>query len=317
MMGKNPAQTYFDIDKKRDYESLREKLKLAQLAARTNLTKKHPHVEKFFRERGLDLGKLREHSSKIIASGLLTGGLLFTSPFSNLAQTFDIPAEIAIPAMSKDEKTLLAPKEKLLQSLTSIFGKAKKIFEREEEKKLEAAVYAATGLSTRANLEGERLNTIYGLIGAEQHLRRYPADTLGNHRPYLAEGIAPGLGAWGYLASSRQKLTRALEEIERWYAVVQTLYLPEWGRRQPYLRDWYKYRKVLIINTLNGNAVVASILDSGPAAWTGKHFGGSPEVMEYLGGKRYKKGPVVVLFLDDPNNEVPLGPVEYNSRVKE
>jgi len=64
---------------------------------------------------------------------------------------------------------------------------------------------------------------------------------------------------------------------------------------------------------MNGNVVIADIADSGPAAWTGKHFGGSPEVMDYLGGSRYKKGPVVVFFVDDPKNEVPLGPVEYNS----
>ena len=64
---------------------------------------------------------------------------------------------------------------------------------------------------------------------------------------------------------------------------------------------------------VNGNAVVAAIADAGPAAWTGKHFGGSPEVMDYLGGPRYKKGPVILFFVDDPESKVPLGPVEYNT----
>ena len=133
-----------------------------------------------------------------------------------------------------------------------------------------------------------------------------------NHGPYFEEGMAPGLGAWGYFAQLKDKLTPSLEETERWYAVVQTLYLPDWERRHKYLVQWYKYRKVLIVNTQNGNAVVAAIADSGPAAWTGKHFGGSPEVMEYLGGPRYKKGPVLLFFVDDPENKVPLGPVDYN-----
>lgn len=87
--------------------------------------------------------------------------------------------------------------------------------------------------------------------------------------------------------------------------------MPDWNTRQPYLRNWYKYRKVLVVNTNNGNAVVAAIADSGPAAWTGKHFGGSPEVMHYLGGPRYKKGPVIFFFVDDPENKIPLGPVKY------
>jgi hypothetical protein len=120
--------------------------------------------------------------------------------------------------------------------------------------------------------------------------------------PQLDEGMAPGLGGWGYVPADKEK----------WYAVVQTLYLPDWAKRQPYLSNWYKFRKVLIVNTMNGNAVVADIADAGPAAWTGKQFGGSPEVMNYLGGPRYKKGPVVLFFVDDPKNQVPLGPVEYN-----
>jgi hypothetical protein len=112
-------------------------------------------------------------------------------------------------------------------------------------------------------------------------------------------------------------LTPDLIETEKWYSVVQTLYLPGWNSRQPYLRDWYKYRKLMILNTKNGNAVVTAIADSGPAAWTGKHFGGSPEVMEYLGGSRYKKGAVLVFFVDDPENKIKLGPVDYNKINKE
>jgi len=61
--------------------------------------------------------------------------------------------------------------------------------------------------------------------------------------------------------------------------------------------------------------VVAAIADSGPAMFTGKSFGGSPEVMNYLGGARYKKGPVILFFVDDPEHKVPLGPVDYNHVV--
>lgn len=182
----------------------------------------------------------------------------------------------------------------------------------DEEKKIEEVIKNLTNISAKAGLEGEHLNTSYGYIGAEQHLKRYPGDILENHGPYYKEGIAPGLGAWGYFAKSKADLTLELVEIEKWYAVVQTLYLPDWSSRQPYLRNWYKYRKVMIVNTKNGNAVISAIADAGPAAFTGKHFGGSPEVMEYLGGSRYKKGAVLLFFVDDPENKVKLGPVDYN-----
>ena len=183
---------------------------------------------------------------------------------------------------------------------------------RDEEKRLEVIISDILKIKSKATLEGEHLNTVYGYIGAEQHLKRYPGDVLENHGPYYKEGIAPGLGAWGYFAKSKTDLTSTLEETEKWYSVVQTLYLPDWNSRQPYLRDWYKHRKLLIVNTINGNAIVTALADSGPAAWTGKHFGGSPEVMEYLGGARYKKGAVLVFFVDDPENKIKLGPVVYN-----
>ena len=35
--------------------------------------------------------------------------------------------------------------------------------------------------------------------------------------------------------------------------------------------------------------------------------------MNALGGSRYTKGSVLVFFVDDPENKVPLGPVEYNN----
>ena len=36
--------------------------------------------------------------------------------------------------------------------------------------------------------------------------------------------------------------------------------------------------------------------------------------MDYLGGSKYKKGSVIVFFVDDPDNKVPLGPIEYNTK---
>jgi hypothetical protein len=203
----------------------------------------------------------------------------------------------------------------LVSNLKSVLpGKIRPLFPAEEIL-LEKLFGQVIGVKAKATLDGQHLNTTYGLIGIEQHLRRYPGDALDKHTNdpiVLREGIAPGLGAWGYFAPSKEKLTPELEEVEKWYAVVQTLYLPDWNSNQPFLKNWYKYRKVLIVNTQNGRAVVASIADSGPAAWTGKHFGGSPEVMNYLGGPFYKKGPVVLFFVDESEGEVPLGPVEYD-----
>jgi hypothetical protein len=313
-MPKYPARTYEDIDKDRiDFEYLRNKIKLKHLEEKDKFAKKYPKVNKFFIEKGYDLGKIRDQSTKIIGSGILTGSLLLSSPgnIKALPAPHEIVEKLKIKigdkASAKDERAAL------VNTLVSILPQRPRPLERNEEKLLEQIFQNIIEIPARATLEGEHLNTTYGYIGAEQHLYRFPGDKLSNHGEgqVLKSGMAPGLGAWGYFASSKEALTPDLVEKEKWYAVVQTLYLPDWNKRQPYLKDWYKYRKILIVNEENGNAVVASVADSGPAAWTGKQFGGSPEVMDYLGGPKYKKGPVVVFFVDDPENKVPLGPVEY------
>jgi len=66
-MAHDPARTSNLIrEGKIDSEFLRNKLKLKSSEARQSLYKKYPHVEKFFADKGLDLGKIREHSAKII-----------------------------------------------------------------------------------------------------------------------------------------------------------------------------------------------------------------------------------------------------------
>jgi hypothetical protein len=297
-----------------DTELLRQKLKLKNLQTRADFAGRYKTASNALKELDFDLTHLRRHSGKIITAGALTGTLLLavpagrkvlTAPKTALAKAIEPIGHL--PALSK--RTIV------VNSLNEILPESHGPLTREQEKHLEQVYKENIGIAGKATLEGEHLNTTYGLIGAEQHLRRYPGDSLKNHGSIedQAEGIAPGLGAWGYFAPRKEELTEDLVETEKWYAVVQTMYVEGWNTRQPHLKNWYKYRKVLIVNTDNGKAIVASIADSGPAMWTGKNFGGSPEVMNYLGGQRYKKGPVTVFFVDDPDNTVPLGPVEYNN----
>lgn len=292
----------------------RDKLRLKSLEAQNAFKKDFPHAHQFLLEKGLEIGKIRQHSAKLISAGALTGTLLLAPPSGGLSLP---PVDEIVKSVNdlndQEKKSGFIPEREMVNSLDKLLPQQVRPLSREEEKHLEVVISNLTGLPAKATLEGEHLNTTYGLIGAEQHLKRYPGDVLENHGPYYKEGMAPGLGAWGYFAKSQSEMTPDLVEKERWYSVAQTLYLPDWNERQPHLKNWYKHRKLLILNTDNGKAVVTALSDSGPAAWTGKHFGGSPEVMEYLGGSRYKKGPVIVFFVDDPENKIKLGPVDYNN----
>lgn len=292
--------------------NFREQLKLKNLEAQKLFKENFPEAHQFLLEKGVELAKLREHSAKILSAGALTGTLLLAPPTG--INELPSPSSISksLNELNDNNNPNSLPQKELIELLKQMLPSDVRPLSRDEEKRLEQVITDLSNVPVKATLEGEHLNTIYGYIGAEQHLKRFPGDILENHGPYYKEGIAPGLGAWGYFAKEKSQMTPDLIEKERWYSVVQTLYLPDWNKRQPYLKDWYKYRKLLIVNTRNGNAVVTTIADSGPAAWTGKHFGGSPEVMEYLGGAKYKKGTVLVFFVDDPENNIQLGPVNYN-----
>lgn len=298
----------------RDSEKFRQKLKLKSLQIRRDFETAYPLAVRFLLDKGLELEKMREYSARLLSAGTLTGALLLGSPKD--AKLLPTPQEVVNDLNDKlhnggDSKSQL---EMISELLKAVLPSVPRPLTRNEEKFLEYVISDMSKIKVKAALEGEHLNTTYGFIGLEQHLKRYPGDNEVNHADNSIRdaGIAPGLSAWGYFAPSKEKMSPRIEEIERWYAVVQTLYLPDWDKRQPYLKNWYKYRKVMIVNTANGKAVVAAISDSGPAAWTGKQFGGSPEVMNYLGGKRYTKGAVLVFFVDDPENKVGLGPVDYN-----
>jgi hypothetical protein len=227
-----------------------------------------------------------------------------------------IPAPFAQLLVDRDSVVPDAPKEWLqgelnltLPPITDRLGWP--FLNLEQEKTIEQAITRATQIPTKATLEGEHLNTTYGYIGAEQHLARYPGDTIANH-DMQAEGMAPGLGGWRYFTENGVMTQEGIMR-EKYYVAIQIMYLHDWKTRQKALSSWYKWRKIIVVDTATGNAVVAVVGDAGPAAWTGKHFGGSPEVMDALGGKRYKKGKVVMMFVDDPENKVPLGPVEYKN----
>ncbi len=187
----------------------------------------------------------------------------------------------------------------------------------EQDEVVGATLSEYFGLQVSASLEGKRLNRDYGYIGAEQHLMRYPGDTIGSHfsneqemNDFGPSGMAPGRGAWGYFAPSFEDMTQTEVEREKYYLAVQTFLSPGWGERTNELYNFFKFRKMLVVNPENGKAMVVVIGDAGPAEWTGKHLGGSPEVMRYLervdgGGK----GPVLYFFINDPDNAIPLGPI--------
>lgn len=256
-----------------DSGRLRDQLKLKSFQSERKLLTAHPAIANF------------------LTSGALASTLL-VSAHTGVAQAVTTPTPHAVSITTAQ------------QNLKAILPQDIRTLTPDEEKKVSDTLEKAYGLKAVPSLEGNRLNDNYGRMGAEQHLPRWPGDTAAAHGQFVDKGITPGLGGWGYVGDT---------EIEKWYVAVQTLYLPNWKTETQKLAKWYKHRRVVVANPANGKVVVAAVADAGPADFTGKKFGGSPEVMAYLGiNYGMQNHPVVLFFLDDKDNKIPLGPVEYN-----
>lgn len=283
------------------FDTIEKNLQKRQKRYHYDLKRASNQAKKYLERNILAANQLREKSRRLLATAGLTGALLF-SP--NPAAHKPPPK----PVQASQEKSL---KQLLQNKLKDIVPHYPTSLDDDTANKIQQTIKESTGIPVKAQLEGQKLNHQIGYIGYEQHLKRFPSDRLDLHDEETVAGIAPGLGAWGYFAPSQEQFTTQDYLREKYYSVAQTLYLPNWNSDFRHLREWYKYRKILIVNPKNGQAVVTAIADAGPAKWTGKQFGGSPESMKALDlHKGPRKGLVVFLFIEDPNDQIPLGPVD-------
>ena len=290
----------FSQNQKPHYEHLKNKWTDRHKSLQEKLWRKHKESFNWF-----------INNSKQLAVGSL-GGLILLSN-SGLQNLTRVPVSYASeqPVKNVDRKVfLIADLDKILPSSVVPLSS-------DEERNIIDILSRTFGFKVTAELSGKRLNRNYGLIGAEQHLARYPGDSIESHfdtseqaRKFYSFGMAPGLGAWGYFAFSRGQLSDLDKQREKYYIAVQTFLSEDFNKRFIEYRDFFKYRKMLVVNPNNGKALVADIADSGPGKFTGKHLGGSPEVMDYL--ERHdgsERGPVLYFFIDDKDDKIPLGPI--------
>ena len=276
------------------------------------IQEKHQEVGEWLKDHEKDVSSLSKGLSETIATSAATGILLLSSSSLPVKpDSFITASETTISESATKTKVQSTedPGAVIAAKLAEILPSKPRQLNEEEMKKVEDTVKESFGLDAKGVLDGYKLNTNYSYMGGEQHLVRFQGDTLARHVRNSSEwamfgpaGMAPGRGAWGYFPN---------EEYERYYMVVQTFLSPNWKENPKATYDWFKFRKVLAINPHTGQSVTGVIGDAGPAEWTGKQSGGSPEVMHYLGiagGPR--KGGVLIFFLDDKDNKIPLGPVE-------
>lgn len=268
--------------------------------------------KRVYEKHGESIAWLNNSTQKLLVGS--TGLFLLTQPITTSAIAQNLQPQNASATVHETPQRTAT---NLVSILNSILPNAIDPLSIDQEDTIIRTLSNYFNLRLFSTIENKRLNRSYGLIGAEQHLTRYPGDTMNTHffhseeQQIIASGMAPGRGAWGYFANSQNELTDTDIQREKWYMAVPTFLSPGWEANSLDLYTFFKYRKMLVVNPQNGKAVIADIADAGPAQWTGKHLGGSPEVMSYL--ERHDgsvTGPVLYFFIDDPADTISLGPIQ-------
>lgn len=273
----------------------------------------HEHAHGWLQDRSLKVSDFRTLSHKALAAASLAGTIALNAQGSvnhqvwadMLQQDDESNKELMAQLTSEEFDTVM---QKLQAATTMPPGHLPK----EDELYLEQQLSDVLGFEVAAELEGNRLNHSVGIMGGEQHLKRYPNDTLEQHDAYRESGIAPNRGAYGWFTENGELTQKAIER-EKYYFAVQTLYLPDWNSNYKELKEWYKFRKMIVINPADRIAVVGVVGDAGPAAWVKKQYGGSPEIMRE--GKIWSptaKGRVLLFFVNDPEDTIPLGVINLD-----
>lgn len=277
-----------------------------------SFSQKHAEIKSNVLDKHKDSLALITNYPAQLSAGLMGAALLVVNTLPVLPQQ-----SLVVNNSHSVESSVISPTGFLISDLQKVLPEDMRELTLDEETQVSNILTRDFKMPVSSSLEGIRLNRSYGLMGAEQHLARYPGDTMASHfqnpedsEKYYSSGMAPGLGAWGYFAPSPYDMTQTDIDREKYYIAVQTFLAPGFDENVHKYITFFKYRKMLVVNPQNGKAMVVVIGDAGPGRSTGKHLGGSPEVMKYLervDGKQ--KGPVLYFFIDDPNDTIPLGPI--------
>lgn len=294
---------------KKNHKKISSNLNQNKIQRIKNLSQKNKKSLPFLKDKDTLLPPVSLKIKHLVAGASLAGTILLAPFKADSLNLLEQPVEkrLKLGLFSGEEISALI-KDKLLSLLTEEKGK----LTLKQEEEICQLLKNVLGIDVCSELEGFKLNYNYGLTGYEQHLKRYPGDTLEEHKEELEEGIAPGLGAWGYFAPSKKQMSEEDYLKEKYYIAVQTLYFDDWNERSEEIYNFFKHRKMLMVSLETGKAVVVCVADAGPAQWTGKVFGASPETIKALGSLKKGGDRVLLMFVKDKENKVPLGPLDYN-----
>jgi len=298
-------------EESKHFKALSTKLRKRRSGVLKEFKGKHKEALDWAKKKGIKPQEIVNKGSRGLAAGVATGAMVLSAgaapsaqlPSKDLANQKEINRDVS----GSDIKASIKAREDVTGQVKKLLAGANLY----DEKSITSSLSKTLKIPVKAELDGIRLNATYGIMGYESHLTRYPGDNLGTHfhsdierAKFAKAGMAGGPGAWGYIASSQEALTAKDIDREKNYLVAQTFLSPNWG--PPFVKEWFRHRKMVVVNPKNGRVVVGVLEDAGPEVKTGVQFGGSPEIIEELDLMNTGSN-VLMYFVDDPKDQILLG----------
>jgi hypothetical protein len=166
------------------------------------------------------------------------------------------------------------------------------------------------GMTISAQLDSYSLPDTIAHSLSLPHFKTHPTDKLSQHSLQEA-GLSPTRPSFGWL-------TDKSSHLETFGIAIPLHKLDEWSsRRQEYL-EWFKHRKVLVINPSRQLAAVGAIINSAPAHVQRFQVGLSPELVRATQAWHPEtKGKLALFLVDEAAGNVPLGPASLKLEIKE
>jgi hypothetical protein len=301
----------------------------------------HKHARRLLKRHKVVIHKVREHSVKTAVAASVTTGLLATPAL--MASTQQVQADEVQPVTPHEASTAFAQDPKLMNvpafgpsiaeaDKTALFkDRINKVapgnsanLTADQEAAVSQVIQEVFGVKATAELEGVRLEKSRGIVAGEQHLETYPGQPVSEffRNRFTGEvadptanltGKVPGNPSYVFPARSKAEVTKLDVDREQWYIAAQTFRVEGFQQNPNKLFNFFKYRKMIMINQETGQACVVDIADAGPSPSTGRTFGANNPVLISLGLGSKRTGQVMTLFVDDPGDTIPLGPLTgYN-----
>jgi len=164
------------------------------------------------------------------------------------------------------------------------------------------------GFEVTSELQNQQLAYYLGKIASLPYLKRSPTDSITPKTIPHEAGIQSKRSFFGW---SDPFISSKAQNSEGYHVSLPLLHLPSWSTQFQTLSQWYKNRKMLVINPTNAIFVIATVNDLYYHPSNTFQFGGSPLLIRQGGfWSPQNLGRALVLFVTENKAELQPGVIQ-------